>query len=41
MLKYELIKIFSKRINRVVLAVTLFIAVISSCFAIGSLKHAI
>ena len=39
MLKYELIKIFSKRINRVVLAVTLFIAVISSCFAIGSLRY--
>ena len=39
MLKYEMIKIFSKGINRVVLAVTLFIAVILSCFAIGSLRY--
>lgn len=39
MLKYELLKIFSKRINRLVLVVTMLVAVIASCFAIGSIRY--
>lgn len=39
MLKYELIKIFSKRMNRLVLAAALVIAVVSSGFAIGSMVY--
>ena len=40
MLKYELIKIFSKRLNRLVLVATMVIAIVSACLAIGSINYA-
>ena len=39
MLKYELIKVFSKRINRLVIVATMLIAIVISCFAIGSIRY--
>ena len=39
MLKYELIKIFSKRINRVVLVAALVVTIIYSGLAIGSMSY--
>lgn len=39
MLKYELKKIFSRRINQVLLVAALGITILYSCFAIGSMKY--
>lgn len=39
MLKYELKKVFSKRINRLVIVATMLIAIVISCFAIGSIRY--
>ena len=39
MLKYELIKVFSNRINRLLLVATMLVGVIASCFAIGSIRY--
>ena len=39
MLKYELIKVFSKRINCLVIVATMLIAIVISCFAIGSIRY--
>lgn len=39
MLKYELKKVFSKRINRLVIVATMLIAIAISCFAIGSIRY--
>ena len=39
MLKYELKKIFSKKLNQVILAATVLLAVVFSIFAIGSIHY--
>lgn len=39
MLKYELIKIFSKRMNQLVLAAALLIAVVAAFLAVGSIRY--
>lgn len=39
MLKYEMKKIFTKRINQVLLAAALLIGIILSCFAVGSVFY--
>ena len=39
MLKCELKKFFSKKINRIVIVVIMLLAVILSCFAIGSVRY--
>lgn len=39
MLKYELKKVFSKRINQVIIVSTFFIAVIIALFAVGSVRY--
>ena len=39
MLKYELMKVFSNRINRLLLVATMIVGVIASCFAIGSIRY--
>lgn len=39
MLKYEMKKIFTKRINQILLAAALLIGIILSCFAVGSVFY--
>lgn len=39
MLKYELKKIYSKKINQIVFVIILLIAITLSCFAIGSMRY--
>lgn len=39
MLKYELKKIFTKRINQVILAAALLVGILLSCFAVGSVFY--
>lgn len=38
-LKCELRKIFSKRLNQIVLSVAFLLAIVSGCFAIGSVRY--